>query len=160
MAFFPGMAQAEESVSPVYEPEVPRLPGDNNPPKKDKSQANSSNTGGATAPSGSEGSDPSNSESSSEDASVGGGGGSGNDGGTGQGSPGDGSKGEANQAGNQQPGGSQQGQPVRAESSDDSSSPLVPILIAIAVLALISIGAVLYRQRRQGSGSPVSPKAS
>jgi hypothetical protein len=38
----------------------------------------------------------------------------------------------------------------------------VPILIAVAVLAAISIGAVIYRQRRQddgGSGSTVSPKA-
>ena len=45
-------------------------------------------------------------------------------------------------------------------SGDDSSSPLVPILIAIAVLAAISIGAFYYRQRRQGAGSSVSPKAS
>jgi len=28
------------------------------------------------------------------------------------------------------------------------------------ILAAISIGFVVYRQRRQGSGSPVSPKAS
>lgn len=41
-----------------------------------------------------------------------------------------------------------------------SSSPLVPILIAIVVLAAISIGAFYYRQRRQGAGSSVSPKAS
>ena len=42
------------------------------------------------------------------------------------------------------------------------SSPLVPILIAIAVLAAISIGVVMMRQRRQrrGPGSSVSPKAS
>ena len=44
--------------------------------------------------------------------------------------------------------------------SDDSSSPLVPILIAVAVLAAISIGGFYYRQRRQASGSPISPKAS
>jgi len=43
-----------------------------------------------------------------------------------------------------------------------SSSPLVPILIAIAALAAISIGAVAVRQRRQrrGSSGQVSPKAS
>ncbi|HYC82557.1 MAG TPA: hypothetical protein VEB65_12265, partial [Solirubrobacterales bacterium] len=29
------------------------------------------------------------------------------------------------------------------------SSPLVPILVAVAVLAALSVGAVLYRQRRQ-----------
>lgn len=47
-------------------------------------------------------------------------------------------------------------------SSDDggSSSPLVPILIAIAVLAAISIGVVVMRQRRRDPGTPVSPKAS
>jgi hypothetical protein len=38
----------------------------------------------------------------------------------------------------------------------------VPILIAVAALAAISIGAVVIRQRRQsrGGGSAVSPKAS
>lgn len=35
------------------------------------------------------------------------------------------------------------------QSSDDGSSPLVPILIAAAVLAAISIAALLIRQRRQ-----------
>ena len=46
--------------------------------------------------------------------------------------------------------------------SDGGSSPLVPILIAIAVLAAISIGVVLYRQRRQGDPAlrVSSPKAS
>ncbi len=57
----------------------------------------------------------------------------------------------------------QQGKAVSASDDGGGSSPLVPILIAVAVLAAISIGAVIYRQRRQdsgGSGSPVSPKAS
>jgi cobalamin biosynthesis Mg chelatase CobN len=73
-------------------------------------------------------------------------------------------------------GGSQEGQqtggktgtahtPVTASKSADggSSSPLVPILIALAVLAAISVGVVLVRQRRQGDdpGGSVSPtKAS
>lgn len=50
----------------------------------------------------------------------------------------------------------------QASHSSGGSSPLVPILIAVAVLAAISIGALIYRQRRQGSGgsgSPVSPNA-
>ncbi len=50
-------------------------------------------------------------------------------------------------------------------SSSSSSSPVVPILIAVAVLAAISIGVVLYRQRKDdpGSGSDrrvSSPNAS
>jgi hypothetical protein len=45
-------------------------------------------------------------------------------------------------------------------SAEDSSSPLVPILIAIVVLAAISIGAFYFRQRRQSGDSPVSPRAS
>lgn len=85
--------------------------------------------------------------------------GSGSDGGTGQGSPGKGSNADGSQAGNPQS--LQQGSPARAESSsDDSSSPLIPILIAVALLAAISVGAVLYRQRRQRPGTSVSPKAS
>jgi cobalamin biosynthesis Mg chelatase CobN len=55
------------------------------------------------------------------------------------------------------------GQQSAQTESGGGSSPLVPILIAIAVLAAISIGAVLYKQRRSDSGSgeaSVSPKAS
>jgi cobalamin biosynthesis Mg chelatase CobN len=44
-------------------------------------------------------------------------------------------------------------------TTDDGSSPLVPILIAVAVLAAISVGAVLSRQRR-GSDGGFSPNAS
>jgi hypothetical protein len=43
------------------------------------------------------------------------------------------------------------------------SSPLVPILIAIAALAAISIGVVMMRARRQRDGrggASVSPEAS
>ncbi len=55
--------------------------------------------------------------------------------------------------------------PLEPNSSGDSgggSSPLVWIIIAIAVLAAISIGAFVIRQRRQGGegGTSVSPKAS
>lgn len=47
-------------------------------------------------------------------------------------------------------------------TEDDGSSPLVPILIALAVLAAISIAAVAIRRRREGPGSdsPVPPEAS
>jgi cobalamin biosynthesis Mg chelatase CobN len=47
-----------------------------------------------------------------------------------------------------------------ASSDDGGSSPLVPILIVVAVLAAISLGVVWYRQRKQRPGTPsVSPKA-
>jgi cobalamin biosynthesis Mg chelatase CobN len=39
-----------------------------------------------------------------------------------------------------------------SSSSSGGSSPIVPILIAVAVLAAISIGVVLYRQRKGDSG--------
>ena len=55
------------------------------------------------------------------------------------------------------------------KSDDGGSSPLVPILIAIFVLAAITLAVVLIRQRRQGDssgegsgepGAPASPEAS
>ncbi len=71
-------------------------------------------------------------------------------GGTGQGSPGNGSGNGQGQGGKQSSGApqGQAGEPVSSKDSS-SSSPLVPILIAIAALAAISIGAVVIRQRRQ-----------
>ncbi len=52
--------------------------------------------------------------------------------------------------------------PASTPDSGGDSSPLVPILIAIAALAAISVGAVMLRQRRQRGGPPpsVSAKAS
>jgi len=59
---------------------------------------------------------------------------------------------------------------VQADSSklspqpndDGGSSPLVPILIAIAALAAISVATVMLRQRRPPSGpaATASPEAS
>jgi MYXO-CTERM domain-containing protein len=51
----------------------------------------------------------------------------------------------------------QVGEPKSASTDSGGSSPLVPILIAVAVLAAISVGAVLVRQRR-GSAGGLSPK--
>ena len=59
---------------------------------------------------------------------------------------------------------SPQPKPIDASptSTDDGGgSPLVPILIALAVLAAISIGAVVMRRRRDSEpGSPASSEAS
>jgi cobalamin biosynthesis Mg chelatase CobN len=45
-------------------------------------------------------------------------------------------------------------------SSSGGSSPVVPILIAVIVLAAISIGVVLYRQRKSGGQGPDSRVSS
>ncbi len=39
-----------------------------------------------------------------------------------------------------------------SHSAGGGSSPIVPILIAVVVLAAISIGVVLYRQRKGDAG--------
>jgi cobalamin biosynthesis Mg chelatase CobN len=154
-ACFPALAQAET----VYEIESTNLPGDGagkpsiqhkNPDSSESSpKARSSSPDGGTEQPGEE--------------SLQGGASTGNPStpggvGTAQGKDGKG----ANVA-NKQPGGTvQDAKPLATTtdaSDDDSSSPLVPILIAVAVLAAISIGAVLYRQRR-GDGSRFSPNAS
>jgi cobalamin biosynthesis Mg chelatase CobN len=161
MAFFPGLAQAEESSGIQYESEVPTVPKHESiPPAKPKGGSNTQ----PEAESESTGSNP---------PKGGGGGGNGgsNPGGgahngqSKQGSPG--GNGSANNGSKSAGGNLSEAKPVAnathpAEESG-SSSPLVPILIAIAVLAAISIGAFYFRQRRQGdnsSGSSVSPKAS
>jgi cobalamin biosynthesis Mg chelatase CobN len=53
---------------------------------------------------------------------------------------------------------------TKPESSGDDgsggSSPVLPIVIAVVVLAAISIGVVLYRERRRGTGRPDSDPSS
>jgi cobalamin biosynthesis Mg chelatase CobN len=50
---------------------------------------------------------------------------------------------------------------LAASSEDDDSSPLVPILIALAVLAAISVGVVAMRRKREDAdpGAPASHEA-
>lgn len=117
---------------------------------------------------GSSSSESENEASGSESPGGGSGGnGSGKGGGTptGQSSQGGGGGGQQSKNGGQGAGGvnGAEALPVEAAETNSSggSSPLVPILIAVALLAAISIGYYVYRQRRPGSGSPVSsPKAS
>jgi cobalamin biosynthesis Mg chelatase CobN len=160
IACFPGLAQAEDNSGIQYETDVPTVPKDesSNIPSKNKS-------GGTDAPSESE------SEASNSNAETGGATGGGDDSGQGGGTPsgqssqaggGDGQK--AKSGGQDSAGNINAAQPLAtapaAETDSGGSSPLVPILIAVAVLAAASIGYFFYRQRRQGPGSPVSsPKA-
>lgn len=159
MACFPGLAVAEENSGIQYESDVPTVPQDEgskipskkNPGDSKTSDENAEATGSNT---------PGGGGSGGNDSSSAGGTG------TGQGTQGSGG-GDGQRADGSQSAGSVDGaqslkttsSPVDS-SSDDGSSPLVPILIAVAVLAAISIGAYYYRQRRQGPGSTVSPNAN
>jgi cobalamin biosynthesis Mg chelatase CobN len=162
LACFPGLAVAEENSGIQYETDVPTVPqdeGSNIPSKKNSGGSNTSDENaeatGSNTPGG---------------AGSGGGNGSNTGGtgtGTGQGTQGSGGGGGQRADGSQSAGGDvgsakslkTTSSPVES-ASDDGSSPLVPILIAIVVLAAISIGAFYYRQRRQDPGSTVSPNAN
>jgi hypothetical protein len=165
LACFPVLAQAEESSGVQYETAVPTATGHTSPPKGGASggtPAHSSATGGGSTTNG-----------SSNTGNTGSGSPSGSSGNNNPSTAGNGNTGQAGQ-GNAPTGtgktdakaDQKDGQPNNVTgtqaSSDDSSSPLVPILIAVAVLAAISIAAVVIRQRRQGGGpgAQVSPKAT
>ena len=151
LACFPGLAQAEDISGIQYETDVPTVPSheSSNIPSKDKS-------GGTGAPS------ESDSEASSSESPSGAGSGGSDDSGQGGGTP----SGQSNQGGggdgatagewlqgcsrrDQRRAGASGHHVGTPRASDGGSSPLVPILIAIAVLAAISIGASSDRQRRQ-----------
>jgi cobalamin biosynthesis Mg chelatase CobN len=161
MALFPSLALAEESSGIQYETEVPTVP------THQSSNIPSNNKGGKSK-SGHEPTAEASGNSPSGGGTGGGHNGSNTGGGatTGQGNQGSGGSGGHQQNGSNAAGGNlAKAKPLNAseapaESSGGGSSPLVPILIAVAVLAAISVGAYLYRQRRGGSGSAVSPKAS
>jgi hypothetical protein len=149
LACFPVLAQAGSGTI-EYDP---ALPGDGGP-KQNENIAKSSespNSGGAEAPpstgssEGYAGEAPQSSESEGN-ANAG------NGGGTGQGSPDKGNKPPAEAK-------VQPAAPIvtpDSASDDDGSSPLVPILIGVGVLAAISIAALTIRQRRQRDGSSPS----
>jgi hypothetical protein len=152
---FPVLAEA----NPHYEVEHTTLPGESDGGSPPTSHKN-----------------PGGSESSPEghQSAVPGGGGGGNGGGGGQPESGSSSPNGPSQESNpSSPGGGgeaqtksgngatksqklspavQIGEPKSSVSESGGSSPLVPILIAVAVLAAISVGAVLVRQRRGSAG--------
>jgi cobalamin biosynthesis Mg chelatase CobN len=161
---FPVLAQAD-GAGVIYGEAPPTVPGKKSTDHETETRAHSSDTGGATAPSNSGGSGSGGSGGSGGEVSGGGSSeGSANTNPSTGGSQSGGQADNGKQAtGTKNNSSVQSGKPVSSPSTadDSSSSPLIPILIAIAVLAAISIGAVVIKQRRQrGSGGEVSPKAS
>lgn len=163
LACFPVLAHAEDSSGVQYSDSIPKAEGENAPAHHQTPAKSSStgNNGGAPAPGGTTGSQgPGGSRGGSGEGSsekAGGVPATGNGGGTGQGNPG----GSANHPNSTslQPG-AQAGTATSQKSDDGGSSPLIPILIGILVLAAISLGVVWFRQRRQGGSRPASPSAS
>jgi cobalamin biosynthesis Mg chelatase CobN len=163
LACFPVFAHAEDSSGVQYSDNLPSAEGEHQPVQhKRPPVAKAADNGGASAPTGTTGSPDSNgsTKGSSEGESSSAGGGAtanGNDkgDGTGQGSPaGSATKAPRSQV---QHSGQNASAPV-SKSSNSGSSPLVPILIAILVLAAISVAVVMIRQRRQGG--PTAPATS
>jgi cobalamin biosynthesis Mg chelatase CobN len=157
LACLPAIAQADSSEVQYSNP-VPTATG-KAPTHHEPVATESGNAGGSpAAPAGGESTSNPSQVGSDKDSSPANGGGAKTakpKSGTAQGSPGGGSGGEKaahpqrlNQAG------------APSSESGDDSSPLVPILIAIAVLAAISLAAVMFRRRRQTNGSSVSAEAS
>ncbi len=141
-----------------YSPSIPRADGGKTPPSQQTpAKASKTGNGGGTTPAhpGTEGSkgpeESGEGESSPDEGAVVGG----SDDGKPQGNAGGSANGEAKQA-------APSSGPPSHSSDGGGSSPLVPILIAIALLAAISVAVVMFRQRRQqdGSATPASPKAS
>jgi cobalamin biosynthesis Mg chelatase CobN len=157
LSCFPVFAQAEiqyeDEVPDINTPSQKKDPGNQSNPKAGSS--NSEEAGGTVA-GGSGGSGTGGSGSGVGSSGSGDNPSTGKDGNTGQASSGKGSTAPGTI------GGAEAVATESAAADDGGSSPLVPILIAIAALAAISIGFVLYRQRRgpgddpAGDGSTVS----
>lgn len=151
-ALVPGLAFAEAGIQ--YSDAPPTVTGKT----ADKNSANRSNTGG-----GGDGSGQSSTRSGSTAD------GNSKDGaGDGQGGAAGGRDGGNGGAGGDRAGGQEVGNGVaplgtdlQSSADDGGSSPLVPILIALAVLAAISVGVVAMRKKREDMdpGAPASPEA-
>lgn len=158
-----------ETTQPAKESPKPKHNGTGNTDKTTEPKAHASeNTNGGKSSSGQKEPEESTEKEKSQNA-----GGAPSNGGGGNGGGGESSKPAGNGGGgNDGIGGSQEvagggtGTPVahKTETSSGGSSPVVPILIAVIVLAAISIGVVLYRQRKSGGQGPdrrvSSPNAS
>jgi cobalamin biosynthesis Mg chelatase CobN len=173
LALFPVLAHAETAGGANYETELPQIEStpstggnhtgnsathhksSNNPPAKG-SEADTESGGGVSSEgsegegSGSKGHQQEGSSSKEEESNPATGGGGGGNKPNGGGAEGAGKEGSIS--------GAKEVAPAPAtgtnasKSSGGGSSPVVPILIAVVVLAAISIGVVLYRQRKSGQG--------
>jgi cobalamin biosynthesis Mg chelatase CobN len=173
LVLFPVLAHAESSSGTVYkvEGEVPSIESKGSTEKSaaeksathPKSSNNPAAEGSAVKNGGSESSEgpEGKGEGESEESQKSSGGGGGTGGGNGNPPKGGGGEGGGSKSGgtsNPQNGISEAKELPKTQSganiseSSGGSSPVVPILIAVIVLAAISIGVVLYRQRKSGEG--------
>jgi hypothetical protein len=155
LACFPVLAQADSGTI-QYDPSLPSPGGGAKQNENIAKSSESPKTGGAEAPpsAGTSEGYVEQAPPSSEGQGSPSGPSAGAEPGPSQGSP---DKGNNPRGGTKvQPATPQHVQSTKPKASDDGSSPLVPILIAVAVLAAISIGALLLRQRRQRDGSSPS----
>lgn len=148
-------AQAQSSAEVEYQDAPPTVPGHAGGSDANREpSAHKANSGGGGGGSGAAGGGSGKGGSSDKAGN-----GPGGEGGR-QGSQGQHRDGGSDATG---PGQGAQAAAIEPASEDDGgSSPLVPILIAIAVLAAISIGVVVIRQRRgqdASPGTPASPEA-
>jgi cobalamin biosynthesis Mg chelatase CobN len=165
LACFPVLAQADSSGT-QYSDAPPTATGGKEPVPIDggpSAKPSTTPSGGATAPQSSAGSNGSDNGEAAENASSEGSGvsGAGNDGGTGQqSSPEDQRQGASKS--DKQPLQASPSQAKADSSGDGGSSPLLPIILAVVVLAGISVAALLMRQRHQRGNAPgsLSEKAS
>jgi len=157
---FPVLAQAESSSEIEYSDAPPTATG-KRPPAQHEQQPTakgSTSDSGGSAPSGGGGQASSGKGSEGKGSSSSGGVESLTAQGNPQGNPGGGKNG--GETGPSQQSG-QAVSPAPASHEGGGSSPLVPILIAIAVLAAVSLGVLINRQRRAGGpSSPASPEAN
>lgn len=153
--FSPLAVAADSSEVPEYTDAPPPIPK-KSPPQKAPDGKDRADGGNQSSTSPGSPEDGSSEDESKRRDESGAGAGSKNDDGGGKGGQGDPAA-QKSEPGDK-PIGSVGSEPI----SHDDSSPLVPILIALAVLAAISIGIVTMRRRRQDAdpGSSVSPGAS
>jgi cobalamin biosynthesis Mg chelatase CobN len=161
-ALFPGLAVAQDSSGVQYSdaPPTPTGKSSQDDPANASNVDRADRSGQSSTGSGSTG------DAKSRDGNREGDGGAAGKGGDdpGKGGQGDGAGGTAGGDGDDRGGDERavtQADPSSAAADDGGSSPLVPILIALAVLGAISFGIVAMRKRGEDddSGVPASPEA-